>query len=138
MADIEPVIAMKPDALIMADPGLIMMVRESGRSRRFTVRSGQYGQLRGREILAKMGVPRIILSRELSIDEIAESRQECPDMELEVLCTAHCALPIQGVACYPVTSTTATRIKAPAPPCRWDYKMHDTADTDAGVCENQF
>ena len=28
MADIEPVIAMKPDALIMADPGLIMMVRE--------------------------------------------------------------------------------------------------------------
>ena len=28
MRDIEPVIAMRPDALIMADPGLIMMVRE--------------------------------------------------------------------------------------------------------------
>ena len=28
LRDIEPVIAMKPDALIMADPGLIMMVRE--------------------------------------------------------------------------------------------------------------
>ena len=28
MADMEPVIAMKPDALIMADPGLIMLVRE--------------------------------------------------------------------------------------------------------------
>ncbi|MEN9903860.1 MAG: hypothetical protein RLZZ555_425, partial [Pseudomonadota bacterium] len=28
MRDIAPVIAMKPDALIMADPGLIMMVRE--------------------------------------------------------------------------------------------------------------
>ncbi|MBV8659443.1 MAG: U32 family peptidase, partial [Burkholderiales bacterium] len=28
LADMEPVIAMKPDALIMADPGLIMMVRE--------------------------------------------------------------------------------------------------------------
>lgn len=28
MADMEPVIAMKPDAIIMADPGLIMMVRE--------------------------------------------------------------------------------------------------------------
>ena len=26
--DMEPVIEMKPDALIMADPGLIMMVRE--------------------------------------------------------------------------------------------------------------
>lgn len=28
LADMEPVIAMKPDALIMADPGLIMLVRE--------------------------------------------------------------------------------------------------------------
>jgi putative protease len=28
MADMEPVIAMRPDALIMSDPGLIMMVRE--------------------------------------------------------------------------------------------------------------
>src|SRR5471030_1916436 len=28
MADMEPVIAMQPDALIMADPGLIAMVRE--------------------------------------------------------------------------------------------------------------
>jgi putative protease len=28
LRDMEPVIEMKPDALIMADPGLIMMVRE--------------------------------------------------------------------------------------------------------------
>ena len=28
LADMAPVIAMQPDALIMADPGLIMMVRE--------------------------------------------------------------------------------------------------------------
>ncbi len=28
LRDIEPIIAMKPDALIMADPGLIMMVKE--------------------------------------------------------------------------------------------------------------
>ena len=75
----------------------------------------------------------IILSRELSIDEIAEIRQECPDMELEVfvhgaLCIAYsgrCLLsgyfnhrdPNQG------TCTNS---------CRWDYKMHDTADTASG------
>ncbi len=29
MDDLEPVIAMNPDALIMADPGLIMLVRET-------------------------------------------------------------------------------------------------------------
>jgi putative protease len=42
----------------------------------------------------KMGVERVILSRELSLDEIAEIRQQCPDMEIEVfvhgaLCIAY-------------------------------------------------
>ena len=42
----------------------------------------------------KLGISRIILSRELSLDEVAEIRQECPDIELEVfvhgaLCIAY-------------------------------------------------
>ena len=42
----------------------------------------------------KVGITRIILSRELSLDEIEKIRQECPDMELEVfvhgaLCIAY-------------------------------------------------
>ncbi|GAO23616.1 peptidase U32 [Alicycliphilus sp. B1] len=42
----------------------------------------------------KAGVSRIILSRELSLDEIEKIRQECPDMEIEVfvhgaLCIAY-------------------------------------------------
>lgn len=77
-----------------------------------------------------MGVKRIILSRELSLDEIAEIRQECPEMELEVfvhgaLCIAYsgrCLLsgyfnhrdPNQG------TCTNS---------CRWDYKTTAAAET---------
>ena len=50
----------------------------------------------------KMGVSRIILSRELSLDEIEKIRQECPDMELEVfvhgaLCIAYSPLPAVGL-----------------------------------------
>jgi U32 family peptidase len=42
----------------------------------------------------KLGISRVILSRELSLDQVAEIRQECPDMELEVfvhgaLCIAY-------------------------------------------------
>ena len=42
----------------------------------------------------KIGVARIILSRELSLDEIEKIRQECPEIELEVfvhgaLCMAY-------------------------------------------------
>ena len=81
----------------------------------------------------KIGVERIILSRELSIEEIAEIRQQCPDIELEVfvhgaLCIAYsgrCLLsgyfnhrdPNQG------TCTNA---------CRWDYKVHDAATDEMG------
>lgn len=80
-----------------------------------------------------MGLTRIILSRELSLDEIEEIRQECPDIELEVfvhgaLCIAYsgrCLLsgyfnhrdPDQG------TCTNS---------CRWDYKVHDAAETGEG------
>ncbi len=134
MADMEPVIAMKPDALIMADPGLIMMVRERWPEVpvHLSVQANTVNYM-GVKFWQKLGVSRIILSRELSLDEIAEIRQECPDIELEVfvhgaLCIAYsgrCLLsgyfnhrdPNQG------TCTNA---------CRWDYKMHDTQDDDAG------
>ena len=136
LRDIEPIIAMRPDALIMADPGLIMMVREkwpqvpihlsvqANTTNSATVKFWQ-----------RAGISRIILSRELSLDEIESIRQDCPDMELEVfvhgaLCIAYsgrCLLsgyfnrrdPNQG------TCTNA---------CRWDYKTHAADDqaSDAG------
>jgi len=141
LADMEPVIAMKPDALIMADPGLIMMVREkwpempvhlSVQSNTMNYASVKFWQ--------KLGVSRVILSRELSLDEIEEIRQLCPDMELEVfvhgaLCIAYsgrCLLsgyfnhrdPNQG------TCTNS---------CRWDYKVHDAEEDPAGVIRmNEF
>ncbi|MBM3386461.1 MAG: U32 family peptidase [Betaproteobacteria bacterium] len=135
LRDIEPVIALKPDALIMADPGLMMMVHErwpevpihlsvqANTTNWATVKFWQ-----------KMGVRRIILSRELSLDEIEKIRQECPDIELEVfvhgaLCIAYsgrCLLsgyfnrrdPNQG------TCTNA---------CRWNYTTSEATDqSDSG------
>lgn len=139
LADMEPVIAMKPDALIMADPGLIMMVRERWPEVpvHLSVQANTTNYM-GVKFWQKLGVSRIILSRELSIDEIAEIRQQCPDMELEVfvhgaLCIAYsgrCLLsgyfnhrdPNQG------TCTNA---------CRWDYKVHGTQGDDAGDVKPQ-
>ncbi|QLG87561.1 tRNA 5-hydroxyuridine modification protein YegQ [Chitinibacter bivalviorum] len=134
LADMEPVIAMKPDALIMADPGLIMMVREKWPEQviHLSVQANtvNYAAIK---FWKALGLQRVILSRELSLDEVEEIRQLCPDMELEVfvhgaLCIAYsgrCLLsgyfnhrdPNQG------TCTNA---------CRWDYKTHDTEEDDAG------
>ena len=134
VADMEPLIAMKPDALIMADPGLIMTVREKWPDMpiHLSVQANTTNYW-GVKFWEKIGVGRIILSRELSMDEIAEIRQECPDIELEVfihgaLCIAYsgrCLLsgyfnhrdPNQG------TCTNS---------CRWDYKVHDSETDDMG------
>lgn len=139
MADMEPVIAMNPDALIMADPGLIMMVREKWPEVdvHLSVQANtvNYAAVK---FWKALGLTRVILSRELSIDEIEEIRQLCPDMELEVfvhgaLCIAYsgrCLLsgyfnhrdPNQG------TCTNS---------CRWDYKVHDAAEDAASVIRLQ-
>jgi putative protease len=141
MADMAPIIAMQPDALIMSDPGLILMVREkwpempvhlSVQANTVNFATVKFWQA--------LGLKRVILSRELSLDEIEEIRQLCPDMELEVfvhgaLCIAYsgrCLLsgyfnhrdPNQG------TCTNS---------CRWDYKVHDATEDAAGVIRlNEF
>jgi putative protease len=85
LADMAPVIALKPDALIMADPGLIHMIREAWPEMpiHLSVQANtvNYAAIR---FWKSIGISRVILSRELSLDEVAEIRQECPDMELEV------------------------------------------------------
>lgn len=93
--DIEPVIEMNPDALIMADPGLIMMVRDKWPDMPIHL-SVQANTVNAAAVKfwQKMGLTRVILSRELSLDEVKEIRQECPDIELEVfvhgaLCIAY-------------------------------------------------
>ena len=140
LRDIEPIIAMKPDAMIMADPGLIMMVKEKWPEQviHLSVQANTTNHATVK-FWQKMGVERIILSRELGLDEIEKIRQECPDMELEVfvhgaLCIAYsgrCLLsgyfnrrdPNQG------TCTNA---------CRWDYKTHDAAvDPNTGEALGQ-
>ncbi|ASF15224.1 MULTISPECIES: prephenate-dependent tRNA uridine(34) hydroxylase TrhP [Shewanella] len=132
--DMEPVVAMKPDALIMSDPGLIMMVREAFPEQVVHL-SVQANAINWASVKfwQTQGIKRVILSRELSLDEIEEIRQRCPDIELEVfvhgaLCMAYsgrCLLsgyinkrdPNQG------TCTNA---------CRWKYDVHEAQQTDSG------
>ncbi len=135
LRDIEPVIAMKPDALIMADPGLIMMVREKWPEVAIHL-SVQANTVNWAAVKfwQTMGVARIILSRELSLDEIEKIRQECPDIELEVfvhgaLCIAYSGRCLLSGYFNRRDSNQGTCTNA----CRWDYKTSAATDnTDTG------
>ena len=134
LEDMAPVIAMKPDALIMADPGLIMMVREKWPEIpvHLSVQANTVNYA-GVKFWQSLGLERVILSRELSLDEVADIRQRCPDMALEVfvhgaLCIAYsgrCLLsgyfnhrdPNQGVC----TNS-----------CRWKYGLEEGGEDVSG------
>ncbi|MBD2819182.1 tRNA 5-hydroxyuridine modification protein YegQ [Xenorhabdus sp. 42] len=132
--DLKPVVEMGPDALIMSDPGLIMMVREAFPEIDIHL-SVQANAVNWATVKfwKQMGLTRVILSRELSLEEITEIRQQVPDMELEVfvhgaLCMAYsgrCLLsgyinkrdPNQG------TCTNA---------CRWEYNVQEGKEDAVG------
>jgi len=134
MEDMAPIIELNPDALIMADPGLIMMIKDKWPDMPIHL-SVQANTLNSPAVKfwQSVGIERVILSRELSLDEIAEIRDDCPDIELEVfihgsLCIAYsgrCLLsgyfnhrdPNQG------TCTNS---------CRWNYQVKNN-DTDPAI-----
>lgn len=134
LADMAPVIALKPDALIMADPGLIDMVREAWPEMpvHLSVQANTVNFAAVR-FWKKLGISRIILSRELSLDEVAEIRQECPDMELEVfvhgaLCIAYSGRCLLSGYFNRRDSNQGTCTNS----CRWDYKVKPAEENGAG------
>ncbi len=138
--DLAPVVAMAPDALIMSDPGLIMLVREHfpQMAIHLSVQANAVNWA-SVEFWRQQGLTRAILSRELSLEEIGEIREKVPSMELEVfvhgaLCMAYsgrCLLsgyinkrdPNQG------SCTNA---------CRWEYKSHEAKENEVGDIVHRY
>lgn len=134
LKDIEPVIEMGPDALIMSDPGLMMLVKERWPDMpiHLSVQSNAVNWATVK-FWHNYGLSRVILSRELSLDEVAEIRERVPEMELETfvhgsLCIAYsgrCLLsgyfnrrdPNQG------TCTNS---------CRWQYDVKAAKEDVSG------
>ncbi len=134
MADMQPVIEMQPDALIMADPGLIAMVRERWPEQEIHLsvqaNTVNYAAVK---FWKSLGLSRVILSRELSLDEIEEIRQQCPDIELEVfihgaLCIAYSGRCLLSGYFNHRDANQGTCTNS----CRWDYKVDNAEETGTG------
>ncbi len=135
--DMQPIIELQPDALIMADPGLIMLVREKWPEIPVHL-SVQANTLNSTAVKfwQSLGLKRVILSRELSIDEIENIRQQCPDMELEVF--------VHGALCIAFSGRCLlsgyfnhrdANQGACTNSCRWKYNLHNTEESEAGELE---
>ena len=132
--DMTPVVALKPNALIVSDPGVIYLLQQHFPQMPLHL-SVQANTVNWAAVKfwQQHGVERVIVSRELSIEEIAEIRQQVPSMEIEVfvhgaLCMAYsgrCLLsgyinkrdPNQG------TCTNS---------CRWPYTVQAAQEDEIG------
>lgn len=129
-----------PDALIVADPGVMDLIRtrwpevpihlsvQANTTNAAAVRFWQ-----------RQGVARVILSRELSLAEIAAIRDQCPDIELEVfvhgaLCIAYSGRCLLSGYFNHRDANQGSCTNA----CRWEYRLrHPQADQDYVLEEAQ-
>ena len=133
--DFEPIVALGPDALIMADPGLILMVRERwpGLAIHLSVQANTVNAAAVR-FWQDQGIARVILSRELSLDEIAEIRQACPDVELEVfvhgaLCIAYSGRCLLSGYFNHRDANQGSCTNS----CRWEYRLAAPGGEEDGL-----
>lgn len=132
--DLRPIIEMKPDALIMSDAGMIMMVREAFPEQVIHL-SVQANAVNWATVKfwKQMGISRVILSRELSLKEINEIIAEVPDMEIEVfvhgaLCMAYSGRCLLSGYINKRDANQGTCTNS----CRWSYNTYKATENETG------
>ncbi len=132
--DIRPIIEMQPDALIMSDAGMIMLVREHFPEMEIHL-SVQANAVNWATVKfwQQMGVSRVILSRELSLKEIGQIIEEVPAMEIEVfvhgaLCMAYSGRCLLSGYMNKRDANQGTCTNA----CRWNYNTYQATENEAG------
>ena len=116
---------MKPDAFIMADPGLINIVRKEYPEVEIHLsvqaNNTNWAQV---QFWKEVGIKRVILSREISIKEMKEIHEAVPDIELEAF--------VHGAICmaYSGRCLISNYLSYRDPnqgtcshSCRWEYKV---------------
>ena len=116
-AHIKKLIDMKPDAFIMSDPGLMMTLKEEAPDVPIHL-SVQANCMNWQAVKfwQQQGLERVILSRELRIEEIKEIKDRVPDIELEAF--------VHGSICIAYSGR-----------CLLSHYMSHR-DANQGVCDN--
>lgn len=120
----------KPDAWIISDPGLILLMKEHFPNEvlHLSVQANAVN-FAAVEFWQKMGIRRVILSRELSIKEIAVIHEHCPGIELEAFVHGAICIAYSGrclISNY--MSYRDANQGTCANSCRWEYKIYQKGD----------
>lgn len=114
------------DALIVADIGLLMLIKKYAPDMEIHIstQTGIVNYVTARE-LYNLGAKRIVLARELSLDEIAEIRAKTsPDLDIEAFVHGAMCVSFSGrcLLSQYLVNRDANRGEC-AQPCRWGYHL---------------
>lgn len=132
--DLEPIVTMQPDALIMSDPGLIMLVRDHfpDMDIHLSVQANAVNWATV-QFWKNMGLTRVILSRELSLEEIQEIKTQVSDMEIEIFVHGAWCMAYSGRCMLSgYMNKRDANQGACTNACRWQYKVHQAVEDQCG------
>jgi putative protease len=123
---IDTVRKVKPDGLIIADPGVFEYVRERAPELPLHISTqSNVSSWLSVKFWEKQGAELVVLAREVSFNELAEIRAECPDIKLEAFVHGAMCMTYSG-RCL-LSNFMAERGANQgncANSCRWNYKFH--------------
>ncbi|MEJ2415285.1 MAG: U32 family peptidase, partial [Sulfurimonas sp.] len=131
---IEKMAAMKPDAFIIATPGVLKLAHEIAPDMPLHLSTQAYVMnVLDAKVYADMGATRIITAREISLKDLKEIKKELPELELEVF--------VHGSMCFAYSGrcliSTLQSGRVPnrgscANDCRFPYEMY-AANPETGT-----
>ena len=123
---------LKPDAFIMADPGVINLSKKICPEIPIHL-SVQANNVNWAEVefWKEQGVERVILSREISLKEVKEIHEKVPEMELEFFVHGAICMAYSGRCLLSNYMTMRDANQGTcAHSCRWQYKVHKEITND--------
>ena len=125
-SDMQRISKFNPDAFIISDPGVFAISqRVAHRIPIHLSTQANTVNIESVKFWRKNGVKRIVLARELTLDEIKEIHKSVPEMELEIFVHGAMCISYSGrclLSSY--MSGRSANLGKCTQPCRWEYKIY--------------
>jgi putative protease len=122
---IETVKAVKPDGLIVSDPGVFQFVRQSAPELELHISTqANVCSWLTVDFWQKQGASLVVMAREVSFEELAEIRQKCPDIKIETFIHGSMCMTYSGRCLLSnFMAERGANQGSCAHSCRWGYKL---------------
>lgn len=123
---VETVRKVKPDGLIVADPGVFSFVKQAAPELELHISTqANVCSWQSVKFWQDLGAKLCVLAREVSFEELREIREKCPDIKLESFIHGSMCMTYSGRCLLSnFLSERGANQGACANSCRWKYKVH--------------